>query len=39
MSYYYKGFKDIGALRITYSILVVPYYNYSMMAPKPYSNY
>ena len=28
-----------GALIITYTILVVPYSNYGIMAPKPYSNY
>ena len=31
---YYKGFKDIGALIITYTILGVPCYGYSIMYPK-----
>ena len=30
---------NIGALIITYIILGVPYYTYSIMGPKPYSNY
>ena len=30
---------NIGALIITYTIVVVPYYDYSIMGPKPYSNY
>ena len=29
----------VGALIITYTILGVPYCNYSITAPKPYSNY
>ena len=33
-----RGAANVGALIITYTILVVPYYNYSIMAPKPYSN-
>ena len=32
-------FSNIGALIITYTILGVPYYNYRIMGPKPYSNY
>ena len=30
---------NIGALIITYTILGVPYYNYSIMGPKTYSNF
>ena len=29
---------NIGALIITYTSLGVPYYNYSITGPKPYSN-
>ena len=29
----------MGALRITYTILGVPYYKYGILGPKPYSNY
>ena len=30
---------NIGALIITLFFWGVPYYNYSIMGPKPYSNY
>ena len=33
------GFYGVGALRISYTILRVPYDNYSICAPKPCSNY
>ena len=32
-------YPNIGASRITYTILRVPYYNYTIKDPKPYSSY
>ena len=33
------GLGTIGAETITFTILGVPYYKYSIRGPKPYSNY
>ena len=36
---YLRSWFTIGALIITYTILVLPYYAYSIMGPKPNSLY